>query len=58
MNILDKRNDDRSQCYSILASMSLKEYRDIAYDSFKKGGNIPGQRDIIKKSSAASKIRM
>lgn len=57
MKILDKRNDDRSQCCSILVSMSLKEYKDIAYDSFKKGGNIPGQRDIIKKSSAASKIR-
>lgn len=57
MKILESKYDDRSQCMSILTSMTLKEYQGIVYQSFSSGGNLPGQRDVIKKSSAAAKIR-
>lgn len=57
MKILDKSFDNRSQCCSVLVKMTLKEYKEIAEEAFKNGGNISGQRDVIKKSTAASKIR-
>ena len=57
MIILESRYDDRSECLSILTSMNLAEYKNIAGHSFEVGGNFSGQRDVIKKSSAASKIR-
>lgn len=37
--------------------MPLKEYKRIVFHSFENGGNIDGQRDVIKRSSVASKIR-
>ena len=49
--------DERSECVSVMASMSLEEYKAIAYESFVKGGNLDGQRDVIKKSAVAAKIR-
>ena len=49
--------DERSECVSVMTSMSLEEYKTIAYDSFVKGGNLDGQRDVIKKSAVAAKIR-
>ena len=57
MKILDSQYDDRSECLSLLASMTLAEYKKIARYSFEVGGNLAGQRDVIKNSSAASKIR-
>lgn len=57
MEILDFTLDKRSDCLSILTSMTLKEYKDIVFESFEKGGNLAGQRDVIKNSSVASKIR-
>lgn len=57
MKIIDISFDERSQCCSVLTKMTLSEYKRIAHDSFEKGGNIHGQRDVIKKSTVASKIR-
>ena len=49
--------DNRSDCISVLYKMTLKEYRNLVYDSFKEGGNLEGQRGVIKRSAAAAKIR-
>lgn len=57
MDILRFDVDKRSKCLSILTSMPLKEYKSIVFYSFENGGNIDGQRDVIKRSSVASKIR-
>lgn len=57
MNILGSNMDRRSGCLSILTSMTLCEYKEIVYTSFEQGGNLAGQRDVIKRSSVASKIR-
>ena len=57
MTIYETLFDERSECVSVMASMSLEEYKTIAYDSFVKGGNLDGQRDVIKKSAVAAKIR-
>ena len=57
MEIYETLFDERSECVSVMASMSLAEYKALAYDSFVKGGNLDGQRDVIKKSAVAAKIR-
>lgn len=57
MKILETNFDSRSECLSILTTMPLEEYRNIVYPSFSQGGNLDGQRDVIKRSSVASKIR-
>lgn len=57
MKILEANYDTRSNCISILTSMKLEEYKKIVYSSFEQGGNLDGQRDVIKRSSVASKIR-
>lgn len=57
MKILDVLRDKRSECFSVMTSMTLSEYKEIASCSFEKGGNIDGQRDVIRKSAVASKIR-
>lgn len=49
--------DSRSECLSILVSMNLAEYKEIVYSSYTQGGNLEGQRGIIRRSSVASKIR-
>lgn len=57
MKILGSNLDMRSECLSILTTMQLKEYKSIVYSSFCQGGNLDGQRNVIKRSSVASKIR-
>lgn len=57
MKILEKSLDERSGCLSLLTTMSLDEYKSIVYSSFENGGNLDGQRDVIKRSSVASKIK-
>lgn len=57
MKIIDVSFDERSQCCSVLTKMTLEEYKKIAHECFEKGGNIHGQRDVIRKSTVASKIR-
>lgn len=57
MKILETNLDRRSECLSILTTMQLKEYKSIVYSSFSQGGNLDGQRNVIKRSSVASKIR-
>ena len=57
MTIFETLYDARSECVSVMASMTLEEYKALAYDSFVKGGNLDGQRDVIKKSAVAAKIR-
>lgn len=57
MNILGMNFDERSNCLSILTIMPLSEYRKIAYKPFDEGGNLEGQRDVIRRSSVAAKIR-
>ena len=56
MEILNVLNDERSECISVLTNMTLEEYKSIAYESFRNGGNVEGQREVIK-SVVASKIR-
>lgn len=57
MEILKTNFDTRSECLSILTCMTLEEYKSIVYKPFSRGGNLDGQRDVIKRSSVASKIR-
>lgn len=57
MKILDRSFDYRSNCCSVLTKMTLSEYETIARNAFEHGGNIFGQREVIKKSTVASKIR-
>lgn len=57
MQILKTNFDTRSECLSVLACMTLEEYKNIVYKPFLRGGNLDGQRDVIKRSSVASKIR-
>lgn len=57
MRVLDSKFDKRSECFSILVNLTLAKYKEIAHQSFTEGGNITGQRDVIKRSSVASKIR-
>ena len=57
MKILDVLRDKRSECFSVMTSMTLSEYKEISSYSFENGGNIVGQRDVIRKSAVASKIR-
>ncbi|PTQ84504.1 hypothetical protein C8U37_10871 [Trichococcus patagoniensis] len=57
MKILDGKIDERSNCVSLLASMTLEEYKTLVFESFNADGNIEGQRGVIKRSSVASKIR-
>lgn len=57
MEILKTYFDTRSECLSILTCMTLEEYKSIVYKPFSRGGNLDGQRDVIKRSSVASKIR-
>lgn len=49
--------DRRSECLSILTTMTLREYKEIVFESFSQGGNLDGQRSVIRRSSVASKIR-
>ena len=44
MKILDVLRDKRSECLSVMTSMTLSEYKEIASCSFEKGGNIDGDR--------------
>lgn len=57
MRIIAIDKDERSGCFSILTDMILKEYRDLAKDSFEANGNFDGQRGVITKSAAAVRIR-
>lgn len=57
MKILNLVNDERSDCKSVLSVMKLNEYKKLAYYAFCNGGNIDGQRNVIKRSSTAAKIR-
>ena len=50
MKILEANYDTRSNCISILTSMKLEEYKKIVYSSSEQGGNLDGQRDVIKRS--------
>lgn len=58
MDIINFLTDERSECVSVLTVMNLEEYKSLAYESFNNSGNIDGQRDVIKKSSVATKIKM
>lgn len=57
MEILKTNFDARSECLSILTCMTLEKYKSIVYKPFSRGGNLDGQREVIKRSSVASKIR-
>lgn len=57
MLILDQKIDNRCDCISIICSMTLERYRQLAYNSFMNSGNLEGQRTVIRRSSAAAKIR-
>ena len=57
MDIINYLFDQRSECASVLTTMTLDEYKKIAYKSYSQGGNIEGQRNVIKQSTVASKIR-
>lgn len=57
MQILDVQDDIRSGCISVLANMSLREYKKIVGSSFEAKGNLPGQRGVISRSASAAKIK-
>lgn len=57
MKVLDLVDDLRSGCKSVLTTMTLEEYRKIAFYAFNNSGNIDGQRNVIRRSSTAAKIR-
>ena len=57
MDIYNLEFDKRSECYLVLATMTLKEYKEFVEDAFNNKGNIAGQRDVISRSAVASKIR-
>lgn len=57
MDIYNVEYDERSECYLVLATMTLREYKEFVEDAFNKKGNIMGQRDVIARSAVASKIR-
>lgn len=57
MRIITIDEDMRSGCVSILTNMSLKEYKELAQDSFAANGNFEGQRGVITKSAVAARIR-
>lgn len=57
MDIYNVEYDERSECYLVLATMTLKEYKEFVEDAFNNNGNIAGQRDVIGRSAVASKIR-
>lgn len=57
MDIYNKEYDKRSECYLILSTMTLQEYKAFVEDAFENKGNLDGQRDVINQSSVASKIR-
>lgn len=57
MKVISVQKDLRSSCTSVLVEMSLAEYKELAYEAFVSNGNLDGQRGVIKKSSAALKIR-
>lgn len=48
--------DNRSECYSIMGLISIKEYIEYVKSVYEKRGGILGQRDALK-SSSAIKIR-
>ena len=56
MKILDIMKDTRSNCFSIMMKISIKEYLDIIKPSYQKTGNIEGQRTPIN-SKTGKKIR-
>ncbi len=57
MKIYNKEYDKRSDCYLVLATMPLSEYKNLVENAFKNKGNLNGQRDVISRSSIATKIR-
>ncbi|WP_346354021.1 hypothetical protein [Azotosporobacter soli] len=57
MKVVDIQIDKRSDCKSVLTIMTLDDYKKVAYQAFIADGNMEGQRGVIKKSSAAMKIR-
>jgi len=52
MKILDKTYDGRSQCVSVMTTMTLNEYKNIIFEAYESGGNVDGQRDVIKTTTA------
>lgn len=57
VKIIDVDKDIKRGCISIITRMRLAEYKELAYESYEKNGNFEGQRGVIKKSSAAARIR-
>lgn len=56
MKYLDKSNDERANCLSILIKMTIKEYLSLVEDAYDNKGNLFGQRAPLKTKSA-QKIR-
>lgn len=57
MRVIAIDKDGRSKCFSVLADMTLEEYKRLAEESFNANGNFEGQRGVITKSAAAVRIR-
>ncbi|MCP1562199.1 hypothetical protein J2Y80_000259 [Bacillus velezensis] len=57
MRVVDGNFDTNASAFSISTVMELKEYTSLTDYAFKQDGNIEGQRSVISKSAAASKIR-
>ena len=52
MDFLHAQKDDRVDCFSILATMNVKEYLDFVEVAYEKKGGIAGQRAPLKTKTA------
>ncbi|MFF2501085.1 hypothetical protein [Peribacillus sp. NPDC058075] len=57
MRVVDRNFDFNAFALSISTVMELKNYTSLTDYAFRQDGNIEGQRSVISKSAAASKIR-
>lgn len=57
LKIIDSKFDSNASAMSIVAILELENYINLTNYAFEQDGNIEGQRSVISKSAAASKIR-
>lgn len=51
VSFLDNLQDKRSNCYSIMAHMTVADYLDLVKPAYEQQGSIDGQRDKLKSTS-------
>jgi len=51
-NPLDILKDDRGNCYSVMTTLTVRDYQDIVESAYESRGGVAGQRDTLKTSTA------